>query len=259
MSSNTQIVLYRWRIYCETDSRFEFVWLPESASVPTTCPTDTAHMITSALTRIIETRDPTCVNVKQQGSIGVGNHFLWDSIAFTAVANTTTTHTFSYPIPVTVLSAEWQTAAENTGDIVSWTILKDTVVGALTADIGVGETTLSVSSTVIENINIGYDISITDGTNTDILDLCTSIDAENNTITVETATQHAFLAATPTVVRFGVPFLKNVEIGHPMRMQIGESKIEGSDVPANTLITCEYTNNSPTDDKRICCYIEMLY
>lgn len=40
----------RWCVYCETDSKYEDVYLPDTEAAPTQCPTDTAHTITAAKT-----------------------------------------------------------------------------------------------------------------------------------------------------------------------------------------------------------------
>jgi len=34
-----------WRVWCDTDGRWEQLWLDSSSPAPTTCPTDTAHAI----------------------------------------------------------------------------------------------------------------------------------------------------------------------------------------------------------------------
>ena len=245
-------------MYCETDSKYEYIWLSEDDPVPTTCPTNTSHTITSNSARIVEIRDPNIVNIGQE-TTKTGGHYRLDSVQFTAVKNTTTTHTFSYPIDITVISAEWQTASENTGDIVSWKISKDTTIGVITSDVNVGDTTINVSSTVIDNIKVGFLVNLFDGVTENELGIVISIDTDNETITVQTATTDSFLLSTPTYVRITIPFLLDVELGHPTRMMIGESKIMGSFVPANTVVTCEYTNMSTTDDKRITTIVEFLY
>ena len=249
--------LNRWRIYCETDAKYEYIWKNDTDPYPTTCPTDTGHTITSSLTRIIDSIEPNSISIKQE-STATGNHFRWTSIAFTALASQTTTYTFSFPMSVTVLSATWQTAAENTGDVITWAISKDTVVGAITANVDIDDTVINVSSTVTDNCEIGFYINLFDGVNTSELTELLAIDKDAGTITVNTASDIAYSAATPTYVRFSVPFMKDVELGHPCRMSIGESKITGSYVPAGVVVSCEYTNNTGVD-KRICSYLEILY
>jgi hypothetical protein len=44
-------IVYRWRIYCTTDARYEYTW---SETEPTVCPIDAAHTIDANLTAIVE-------------------------------------------------------------------------------------------------------------------------------------------------------------------------------------------------------------
>jgi len=48
------MTVYKYRVWCSTDSKWEYWLLDEGASAPTTCPTDTGHTIDGAKTVIIE-------------------------------------------------------------------------------------------------------------------------------------------------------------------------------------------------------------
>ena len=54
--------LYKYRVRCTTTDTYQYIWLDENASAPTTCPVNTNHTIDSNLTRIEDTRDPTLEN-----------------------------------------------------------------------------------------------------------------------------------------------------------------------------------------------------
>jgi hypothetical protein len=258
MTSSTE--KFYWKIWCNTTSSWEYTWKLDIDGPPVYCPTNASHTIDTSLSKITSVLDTvgTPIQIVQEVR-QTGGNFRWDSIAFTAIANTTTTHTFSYPIPITVMSAEWQTAAENTGDIVSWTISKNTIIGAITTNVTIGDTVIYVSATVTANIKVGFLVNLYNGVDTDKLGIVKSINTITGTITTETAATINFLASSPTYVRMGVPFLLEVELGHPMQMQIGQAKVMGSYVPANTVVTCEYENKSVSGDKRICAHIELLY
>lgn len=47
--------VYKYRIWCETDQQWEFVWADEDQPEPTTCPVDTGHTINPALTTVVDT------------------------------------------------------------------------------------------------------------------------------------------------------------------------------------------------------------
>lgn len=46
--------LEKYRIWCSTDSQWEYIWKEEGEAAPTACPTNTAHTIDSNLTAIID-------------------------------------------------------------------------------------------------------------------------------------------------------------------------------------------------------------
>lgn len=47
--------VYKYRIWCETDQRWEFVWADEDQAEPDTCPVDTNHAVNPNLTSIVDT------------------------------------------------------------------------------------------------------------------------------------------------------------------------------------------------------------
>ena len=48
------LTLLRYRVWCSTDSKWEYWWIAEGDAAPTTCPTDTGHTVDSAKTTIVE-------------------------------------------------------------------------------------------------------------------------------------------------------------------------------------------------------------
>lgn len=254
----SNLILYKWKIYCSTDSTYEYIWLDENQAQPTTCPTNTAHTIDTAQTSIVETRTSNNVNIIQE-DIATGHNYLWDTKNFVALANQTTSYTFSYPFNVSVLEAQFISAEENTDDSWSWIIAPNTTIGALTANVEIDDTVINVSPTVTSNIKIGFWVNLFDGVNTEELGRVLEIDGSAGTITVENASTQAFSAISPTYVRINIYFMKDAVFGHPWLTVYGEGKIKSSYVPANTLVEVKYTNNSPTTDKKIVCMIEILY
>lgn len=255
MSSDKK--LYKWRIYCETESSFQYWWLEDGDNPPTTCPNNSSHTISSVKSIIDEIED-TEVSIKQE-TVKTGKNYRWDTKSFDALANSTTTFEFSYPTDVSVLEAQFISAAENKGDVWSWVIAENTTVGAITSDVNIGDTVLNVSSTVVQNVKIGFNINLFNGTTTEQLGQVKTIDIINQTITIETPSTVSFLASTPTYVRISIYFIKDSEFGHPWNHVYGGGKIQSSYVPANTSVKVYYINNSPTVDKRIVVNIELLY
>jgi hypothetical protein len=232
--------------------------LDENQAAPTTCPNNSAHTITSSLTQIVQTRESDAVTINQEDTPTAGR-FFFDTKQFTALANQTTSFSFSYPMTISLLDAQFVSAAENTGDTWSWVIYENTTVGAITSDVAISDTVINVSSTVLDNVDIGFYVNLFDGVNTEQLNRVVAKDSIAGTITVETASSQAFAAATPTYVRMSVYFCKDMEFGHPWNVIFGDGKIRTTTVPANTSIKVDYTNNHASDDKRIVVYIEYMY
>jgi hypothetical protein len=207
------------------------------------------------MSAVIERHASNTISITQE-LVATGSNYRWDACAFTAMPNTLTTHTLTYPFPVTVLSATVQTAEENRGDFLSWYVSHNTVVGVVTSAVTAGTTVLPVSSTVVSMCFIGMKITLFDATHTDVMGFIVGISTENSTVTVSVAPTHDFAAGS--YIRISVVYLDNVEIGHPLQMDLGQAKITGTYVPANTLLTCVYDNRSG-GEKRIVGNFEFLY
>ena len=105
---------------------------------------------------------------------------------------------------------------------------------------------LSVTSTVTANTFIGYYIKLFNGVNNDDVGRVLGVDIENSKIYVETAPTNTFNAGT-TYVRQTVYFMKDWDLGSAGSYSIGESKIGGSYIPTDTIVTATYTNNSSAE------------
>lgn len=256
--SDTALILYKWRVYCQDESAYQYWWLDQNQSEPTTCPNNSAHTITTVLTKIVQTRNAEVFEIKQEAT-PTGGNYMWDTQVFTALADQITEFSFSYPMDVSVLEAQFTSGEENVGDTWSWVISPNTTVGALTANVAIDDTVINVTSTVTANINVGFYVNLFDGVNTEELGRVLSIDSVSGTITTENASTTAFSAASPTYVRMNIYFMKDAEFGHPWNIVYGEGKILSSFVPAGTTVKVMYNNKSPTVDKRVVCNLEILY
>ena len=74
--------LKRWRVWCTTDSKWEYWWLDANAAAPTTCPTDSGHTLDGAKTSIIDTA-PWAVQPVEQRPLDVGSRAYFFSPDFT--------------------------------------------------------------------------------------------------------------------------------------------------------------------------------
>lgn len=81
----------------------------------------------------------------------------------------------------------------------------------------------------------------------------------SSTIFVETAPTTNFLLSSPTYVKQTVYVLKDHIITNSKVFSIGEGKIGGSFVPADTVVTIKYTNNADFVTKKLMGFLEFLY
>lgn len=246
----------QYRIRCTTDAKDEFTW---SETEPTTCPTNTAHTIDAAKTVIVDAVADNEVKIQEEQT-KTGAHYQTRGIAnsIPAVAEWHDFPDFSWPFPVSIFAATAYCRAEQDGDILEFLIGPDTTIGALTVDAAIGTTVLDVQQSVIDNTEVGYFIKLTDGINTDDCGRVLNVDKAGLKITVETATTNAFAAATPTYVQQTVKMLYDAEVSGGQRISLGEAKIGGSYIPANTALRLRY-KNSTAAAKRFRFLMEYLY
>ena len=247
--------IYKYRVKCTTDNKYEYIW---ADSEPTTCPTNTAHTIDCCQTSIIQVIDPNTVTINEM-DVQTGGHYKMICQKMpTVYANTIGSHDFSFKIPINVISGYTKTGSDQIGDIISFDVSPDTVIGILNQDISINDTIIYVSQAVIELIYLGLYIKFDDGTNITTNNQIIAIDKVNNTFTVEDPIDTVFLAVTPTILKITINYVENVEIAQPGNYYIGQNKIGSSYVSANTVIRLRYDNKGQ-EDKTPIFILEILY
>jgi|DEB0MinimDraft_6_1074348.scaffolds.fasta_scaffold13184_4 hypothetical protein len=87
----------KYRLYCETDSKYEYVILEEDDAAPTTCPTNPTHIITADSVTAVDELFKTVSKVEEEiPAGGASNEFV--GFQFTATKDTTTTQDFKIPV-----------------------------------------------------------------------------------------------------------------------------------------------------------------
>jgi len=172
-------------------------------------------------------------------------------------AGDVTIWTNNWPYGVAIYGAQLFVGSDNSGDELEVRLAPETIVGALTANAAVNDTVLNVSPTVLENVNPGHHVELWDGSTTNILGRCLSKDIDAGQLTVETAVQDAFSAATPTYVRFHQCMVK-MKFQEPGVRTPGANKIGGNYLPAGTDFQWRYKNNS-TSAKKFNYALEITY
>lgn len=203
---------------------------------------------------------PPTEMIIQEEAIKTGGHFQARGIAvdIPAIVGWYDFPDLSWPFPVSVLSADAFAKSENNKDTIEFLVAPDTIVGAVIADVTTSDTILNVQQSVIDNMQLGYWVGLYDGINTDSCGRCLNIDSINSQITVETAPTNAYAAVSPTYVRMTNKMACEIELTEGHRMVLGESKIGGSYLPANTVMRLRY-NNRDGVAKRFAFVLEYLY
>lgn len=138
--------LYKYGVYCVTDSKFEYAWGEEE---PTKCPVDTAHTINATLTKVVNERVAGEVIIKEE-SIPTGGHFGARTIRVDASRNKTAKNSIVWEIPVSPLAVNFVTTSDHVGDCVEMLVGENTIVGIL-----LGATSGTADSWVSQNYTTG--------------------------------------------------------------------------------------------------------
>ncbi len=117
---------------------------------------------------------------------------------------------------------------------------------------------INVTPTVVKNVKRGYYIALTDGTNYNDLGRLICLDAVNGKIRVEKNPTNIFSPLSPTYVLQSIYMVRDYELSAPWEHDIGNSKIGGSYIPADVMITIYYQNHSD-EDKHFVGRVEYLY
>lgn len=163
--------LYKYRLYCTTDGTYEYIWGEEP---PTTCPTNTAHTIDLSSITIVDKIEPNELKVKEE-SVPTGGNFGVSTLKMTALQNTTTSVTRSFPFSISALSIEFVTTNDHINDLVNLVVGKDTIIGNITANVA------PATAWVSQNYTEGQTVTFNSKVYTCILDTVSNENPSNKT------------------------------------------------------------------------------
>ena len=170
----------KYRLYCKTEQAYGFVW---NDTTPTACPNSAAHTIDTSTISVVDSVTSKSVNIIQEGGTTGGNYSC-ETRSFTVPANTTQNNDYTWPYNISISCVRFRSNTTHKGDFVTSLIAPNTTLGALTADAAIGSTTFQVSASVLQNIKIGMQVTITDGQgNNNVVDRVYQINQATNSIT----------------------------------------------------------------------------
>jgi len=255
-STSSNVTVYKYRIYCISEAQNVYEW---NTTQPTTCPNDTAHTINPNSISIVDQRSPTIFQIQQE-TVPTDGWFKTETMVINAATgpSVVTSVTRSWPFNISLLNLYFQTADANTGDSFTIDWASNEPIGTITVNLAAGATTASVSTSVIQNMYVGFSVAFNDGTNVDQGGRVTAIDSINNIITFETAMVHSFSASTPTAVEVTVTPVDNLQFGPAAVYNVAQQVIGGCHIPANQVAIAYYTNNS-NQAKQLYVNLEYFY
>lgn len=279
--------LERFKIFCVTDNKFEYVWKDDGV-VPTKCPENSAHTIDHENIVVTERKDQNFINVRQEDVPTVGK-FSIITLQVNSSANTTSVTPWWYEKQVTALLISFQSTETHKGDIVTMVVGENTPVGVLTAN------TVAVDDWVSQDYVVGdivnYNHTLGERVYTCILDTTSSQNPTNKTywrrgyevsatptvaqnsdsfhmklnngvdidylglvLHVNKETNKVYTEFAPThsfnagsLVMIEDHIIKDYEIGEPGLHRVGEGSMAGASIPPDTIVKVYYTNNSNVD------------
>ncbi len=244
----------KWKIFCVTENSWVEGYLCSTKGCPTQCFNVSTHSINVNSAQELEVISKTRVGIIEE-STPTGGNFKACSYKITCPQGVSD-HAFVYPYPISALSYTFTSSAEHIDDNFELRVGPNTIIGTLTQNANTLDTTLNVSPTVLEYINLGYYINLYDGVNTSNEFLVVDVDTINSTITINEGLNSNFNAQS--YIRMTVKTADNFIIGIPSRYEIGKDKIGGSYVRKDTQVVIRYTNNG-NSIKNFYFILEYLY
>jgi hypothetical protein len=252
--------LYYWEVYCVDDAKYEYTW---DHSIPTTCPSNASHTIlTHPGPRILDEVSDGIVKLKEEETPTKGyykfNGFL-ENIPESNPKGNITVIDLSWKYPISILNGWFYASNEQVGDKIDVTIGENTIIGSLTSNANVGDITVNVSDSVLENAEVGWKLNLFDGVVSEDLGEAIDIDTGNNQVTFENSLTNNFNYTNPVYVRL-VPNIVNdlyINVGN-IKYSFADKKIGGKYVPKNTSVKIKYKNNEG-NSKQFAFNIEYLF
>lgn len=246
--------LNKWRVVVTATQEFDYIWRDEDEDAPTV--SSTGQPIDANKSLIIETLEEEEVKIKEEDT-PTGGHFFVKNMKFVCPTGSST-HIMTFPFDINMISTTVETVANMTDDYMKWIVSPNTTIGQTTDSVGVSGSTFNVSSTVIENIAIGFEariFALPSGPGED-LGIVLNIDKDNSQITTSQSVSQSF--GTGSLVQMTIPFMEGY-IGYPSKYEYGKDKIGASFLPANVPVYLYYTNNSTSESKDLFVQFQYLY
>jgi hypothetical protein len=243
--------LNKYSIRCSSEGKLVYCWDDKQ---PAVCPNNTSHLIDLNSIKVIDTIIQNSVNIIQSTGI-TGYNFRVESKKINIPPNSIYYEDYRWDYPIEIMTVNWVTDTSNIGDIVDGYVAPDTIIGAITENINIGDTIIHVSSSVLLYIKIGYEVNITNGVNNIFMGEVKNLDFVNNTLLCTIAASDNI--NSPAYVQMTIHNIMNMHL-QPGTTNLATKSIAASLLTKETKARIKYTNNGDTE-KTFYFYYEFLY
>lgn len=250
-------ILNKWRIFCETEGTWVYIWLEENSAVPEDCPNISSHTINVNSISIAEVLDTTEVTLKEETTKTQGN-FRTEGFFFNIPASANYIGSISFPYDINLLAVWFNVKSENLGDKLT-VRYQPLYAGALVTAITTPTNSIHVDNITCHLLNTGYELLIKRVSDNLIENLgeILAINLTTSIITTTNSTVASFAQGDHIIIN--VSGVKNLPLASQGRHSIGTSKIGATFIKTGGVFYAYYTNSTPANTKTFEYELEYLY
>ncbi len=251
-----------YQIYCVTESAM-IEGLSFTSSPPTVCYNNNAHQVNLSSVSLLGVASDKVVTIKED-KVAIARNVKIEAINFVNVeSNSSQTVDYKFNIITSMYSFKFMTDDTNKGDFITIVSNPNTPLGLITQNVAGGATTFYAPPALLLYGQQGFNVVLSDGTNTDDIGYIKTINKTTGAVTFSTPTTLSVLASNGLGYMIYY-IMQNVPIGTPATYAFGEDVVGGSAVPVGTIVRFIYQNNSQPGDltdepKSMTVYMTILF
>lgn len=230
---------FKYSIFCETENKYVTFWTIEP---PLSCPNNCTHIINKSNISIIDKTSSQNVNIVQLQPEFTNGFYKTEGFSFTIPANSTAYKDVSWPYNTSIMTMNLQPSTDNIGDTINAYAGPDTIIGINTQTLGQNVSVINVNNTVLQNIKLGYTVSVVNNSQNIIMGECISIDTVNSRITCSIIASESI--APGAYIKVSRPVIKNFTFVTNSIINLANKNVSSTSLPANTVARMVYKNNS---------------
>lgn len=236
------LTIKKYSCYCITEQGSVSAW---SESPPTKCPNNDTHIIDENSIGILDIMNTQSVYIqgKSYGN-NVQGYYMYQGTKINIDVGLQTSQDVVFPINSTIYGLTFVSSEEHRGDFIDVVANPATPCGVLTAIANVGDTVFQVDTNVLNNIKLGFYVTLNTLNHTSDLGIVLNINAIEGTITVSNPCDYTYSPWT-SFFELSVYVVKNYGLNEPgIKHKFGYGGEGNFGVPANTVFRMVYYNNS---------------